>query len=47
MGAGIGMLTISVHSLVDFGLHVTIIAVVFTLLIGLICAVEKRNASLV
>ena len=37
LGALAGILTVAVHSLVDFGLHITINAVVFTVLVALVC----------
>jgi O-antigen ligase len=36
IGALVGILTVAVHSLVDFGLHITINAVVFTVLVAII-----------
>lgn len=36
IGALVGILTVAVHSLVDFGLHITINALVFTVLIALV-----------
>jgi O-antigen ligase len=41
LGALAGILTVAVHSLVDFGLHITINALVFTVLIALI-AIKVR-----
>jgi O-antigen ligase len=38
IGALAGILTVAVHSLVDFGLHITINALVFTVLIAIIAA---------
>jgi len=43
LGAMTGILTVSVHSLVDFGLHITINALVFTALIGLVCIIHKQS----
>ena len=37
IGALVGILTVAVHSLVDFGLHITINAVVFTSLVAIVC----------
>jgi O-antigen ligase len=45
LGAIIGMLTVSIHSLVDFGLHITINAVVFTTLIALVIIIGKRSTK--
>jgi O-antigen ligase len=42
-GASIGIVTVLVHSLVDFGLHVTVNALVFTTLIALVAIVERRG----
>lgn len=36
IGALVGILTVAVHSLVDFGLHITINAVVFTVLVAIV-----------
>jgi len=43
LGAIIGLLTVSIHSLVDFGLHVTVNATVCTALISMVSIVEKRR----
>jgi O-antigen ligase len=44
IGALVGILTVAVHSLVDFGLHITINAVVFTSLVAVVCmSIEKRE----
>jgi O-antigen ligase len=43
IGALVGILTVAVHSLVDFGLHITINAAVFTVLIAI---VAMRNRVL-
>ena len=45
VGAIIGMVTVSIHSLVDFGLHITINAVVFTALIAMVSIVWKQSKS--
>lgn len=37
LGALAGILTVAVHSLVDFGLHITINALVFTVLVSIVC----------
>lgn len=37
IGALVGILTVAIHSLVDFGLHITINAVVFTTLVAIVC----------
>lgn len=37
LAALIGMLTVAVHSLVDFGLHITVNAVVFAVLMAIVC----------
>lgn len=34
-----GILTVAIHSLVDFGLHLTINAVIFTILVAIVCRV--------
>jgi O-antigen ligase len=41
IGALVGILTVAVHSLVDFGLHITINAVVFTSLVAIVCMNRK------
>jgi O-antigen ligase len=44
IGALVGILTVAVHSLVDFGLHITINAVVFTSLVAIVCnKIVKRD----
>jgi len=43
LGAMTGMLTVAVHSLVDFGLHITINAVVFVALIALVSIIGKQS----
>jgi O-antigen ligase len=43
LGAVTGMLTVAVHSLVDFGLHITINAVVFTVLSSLVVSVSRQT----
>ena len=37
LGALAGILTVAIHSLVDFGLHITINAVIFTVLVSIVC----------
>ncbi len=44
LGAVAGMIAVAVHSLVDFGLHVTINAVVFTVLVSLVVAPVRGDA---
>jgi O-antigen ligase len=44
IGALVGVLTVAVHSLVDFGLHITINAAVFTVLVAII-AMKKQTAN--
>ena len=41
LGALAGILTVAIHSLVDFGLHITINAVVFTVLVSIVCIKTK------
>lgn len=43
IGALVGILTVAVHSLVDFGLHITINAVVFTVLVAIIGQKRTRE----
>jgi O-antigen ligase len=45
LGAITGMLTVAIHSLVDFGLHITINAVVFTALIALVAIIGKQSTK--
>lgn len=45
VGAMIGMLTVSIHSLVDFGLHITINALIFTALIAMVCIIWKQGKT--
>ena len=44
IGALVGILTVAVHSLVDFGLHITINAAVFNVLVAII-AMKKQTAN--
>ena len=37
IGALVGILTVAVHSLVDFGLHIPINALVLTVLVAVVC----------
>lgn len=43
LGALAGILTVAVHSLVDFGLHITINALVFTVLIAIVCMSSPKS----
>jgi O-antigen ligase len=43
IGALVGILTVAVHSLVDFGLHIPINALVFTVLVGIVCKSSKTK----
>jgi O-antigen ligase len=43
LGALAGILTVAVHSLVDFGLHITINALVFTVLVAIVALDVERN----
>ena len=48
LGALAGILTVGVHSLVDFGLHITINALVFTVLVAMVAMLpvsSSRNAD--
>ena len=45
LGALAGILTVAIHSLVDFGLHITINAVVFTALVALIVECPKSKVQ--
>ena len=45
LGAITGLLTVAVHSLVDFGLHITINAVVFTALLALVSIIGQRSTK--
>ena len=46
LGAVAGILTVAIHSLVDFGLHITINAVVFTVLVSIICITVEEDGPL-
>lgn len=41
VGALAGILPVAVHSLVDFGLHITINAVMFTVMVAIVCVRER------
>jgi O-antigen ligase len=45
IGALVGILTVAVHSLVDFGLHITINAVVFTVLVAIVAMKQTVNSK--
>jgi O-antigen ligase len=45
VGASTGIVTVAVHSLVDFGLHITINSVIFTALIALLSIVLKQSSK--
>ena len=45
LGAQVGIVTVAIHSLVDFGLHVTINAVLFTALISITLIKIKSNSA--
>jgi O-antigen ligase len=45
LGALAGILTVAVHSLVDFGLHITINALVFTVLIAIVAMKAPQRAE--
>lgn len=45
LGALAGILTVAIHSLVDFGLHITINAVVFTVLVSIVCLADEVTAN--
>lgn len=43
LGALAGILTVAVHSLVDFGLHIPINALVFTVLVAIVCMQSPKS----
>ena len=45
LGALVGIVTVAIHSLVDFGLHVTINALLFIALISITLFKVKSNSA--
>ena len=45
LGTIVGIVGVGVHSMVDFGLHITINALVFVILLGMLCLKPMGNAS--
>ena len=45
VGAIVGIITVAIHSLVDFGLHISINAMVFAALLALVVIVGKRTGQ--
>ena len=43
LGASIGVLSIALHSLVDFNIHVPANAILFTVLVGIIMTINSRG----